>query len=562
LPTTTRVINYTYDGLYRVTNAKYCNGLLTQAQCASASAIRSYTYAYDLIGNRKVNTVFDGSTTVTTNYTYDPASRLATSQRGSDPVKSYTYDANGNLTNDGVNTYAYDAANRLTTYTPGTDPATSFYYNGLGDRYRQTTNGVNTDYLLDLNAGLTQILSETTSGVDTTYLLGLDVLAQQKGTTWSYFGYDALGSTRQLTDTVGGARETVSYDPYGTPFEQSGTYTSTLGFTGEYTDATSLVYLRARYYNSATATFASMDPVQGLVGKSITFNPYEYAGENPILYTDPSGRFFFIPILVGFAIGTIASGVIDLAVQMAVEHRSLECIDKTRLGVAMLEGGLLGAIGGGYGAYLQNLVKAGALTAGQAAVRGLAANFIASTVSSMVFHQQSLGEALVSNAVGFGVGLGVGYLGGEVWSAGKAAWKTFSEGETAEEALREIRIVGFRGIGFNAENYSNLDLVNEPDLIKAGHVGIWFEGDQAIYGFHPSEEAMAAVEDPLTHLREGGALRGQVYNDAEIFQRAQELAAMGERTTVGHESIFVSESEFSAIKQTVLGRVCKLNESP
>jgi len=45
---------------------------------------------------------------------------------------NYTWDNNGNLLNDGVNTYAYDSANRLTSMS-NQSTASSYQYNGLGD---------------------------------------------------------------------------------------------------------------------------------------------------------------------------------------------------------------------------------------------------------------------------------------------------------------------------------------------------------------------------------------------------------------------------------------------
>jgi hypothetical protein len=174
------------------------------------------------MGNRLANTAFDGTSTVTTSFTYNLGNQLVTSQRGTDPVRNYVYDANGNLTSDGVNTYAYDAANRLINYNSG---AATFAYNGLGDRYRQTVGGVQTDYLLDLN-GFTQVLGEFKPGSNTYYLLGLDVIGQQKNSAWSYFGYDGLGSTRQLYDNTGVVGYSASYEPYGVPFEQAGTPTN------------------------------------------------------------------------------------------------------------------------------------------------------------------------------------------------------------------------------------------------------------------------------------------------------------------------------------------------
>jgi len=54
---------------------------------------------------------------------------------------------------------ARDSANRLNTVTQGAN-VYAFAYNGLGDRLRQTANGVTTTYTLDLNAGLMQVLAD------------------------------------------------------------------------------------------------------------------------------------------------------------------------------------------------------------------------------------------------------------------------------------------------------------------------------------------------------------------------------------------------------------------
>jgi YD repeat-containing protein len=68
---------------------------------------------------------------------------------------------NGNLLSDGVNAYAYDSANRLISVTGNS--TSEYAYNGLGDRLQQTVDGVPTNYTLDLNARLTQVLSDGTN---------------------------------------------------------------------------------------------------------------------------------------------------------------------------------------------------------------------------------------------------------------------------------------------------------------------------------------------------------------------------------------------------------------
>ena len=61
-----------------------------------------------------------------------------------------------------------------------------------------------------------------------------------------------------------------------------------------------MVYLRARYYDPAMGRFLSKDPVRGLITLPGTLNPYTYAANNPIRYTDPSGEYIETLIDIGF----------------------------------------------------------------------------------------------------------------------------------------------------------------------------------------------------------------------------------------------------------------------
>jgi RHS repeat-associated protein len=283
-----RTITYTYDGLNRLKSADYTESNVLK---------RAYSYTYDLAGNRTGVTEYYNQTELNTVYTYNSANQLLTSKAGSKPQRTYTYDPNGNLTQimagtQVLATYGYDQANRLTSYTdPAAGITSTYLYNGLGDRYRQTVGNVQTDYLLDPTSGMTQVLSETTGGVETAYLLGLDVIAQEQGSTWSYFGYDALGSVRQITDATGAVGYSTNYAPYGTVIEQFGTLKSSLGFTGEQTDPTGLLYLRARYANPALGMFLTRDPFEGEMDRVMSRNGYIYVSGNPINRLDVSGQY-------------------------------------------------------------------------------------------------------------------------------------------------------------------------------------------------------------------------------------------------------------------------------
>ncbi|MDH5607033.1 MAG: hypothetical protein OEY93_09105, partial [Anaerolineae bacterium] len=246
----------------------------------------NYAYTYDATGNRLSETVW-GLTTTT--YTYDEGNRL-THVDAVDPLtdpKTHVYDANGNLVSDPNATYAYDAANRLATLTQTGGSVYTYTYNGLGDRLSQTVDsGTPTKYTLDIARGLTQVLSDGT----TTYLYGAGRIGQFD-TAWTYPLGDALGSVRQLSDAAGTVILAQNYAPYGSVISSFGTGASSYGFAGEWTDATGLQHLRARYMDPGTARFISRDTWGGDYNNPMSLNRWMYVMGNPVNYMDPSGKF-------------------------------------------------------------------------------------------------------------------------------------------------------------------------------------------------------------------------------------------------------------------------------
>lgn len=53
---------------------------------------------------------------------------------------------------------------------------------------------------------------------------------------------------------------------------------------------TGLYYFRARNYDAQTGRFISRDPVDIIEGEPESFNPYQFAYNNPLIYSDPSGE--------------------------------------------------------------------------------------------------------------------------------------------------------------------------------------------------------------------------------------------------------------------------------
>jgi YD repeat-containing protein len=56
-------------------------------------------------------------------------------------LRSFTLDADGSTTADGVNSYAYDTRGRMVQSTNAASTVTSYQVNALGQRIRKTNTG-------------------------------------------------------------------------------------------------------------------------------------------------------------------------------------------------------------------------------------------------------------------------------------------------------------------------------------------------------------------------------------------------------------------------------------
>src|SRR5207302_922862 len=87
----------------------------------------------------------------------------------------------------------------------------------------------------------------------TDYVTGLGglPLEQVSGSTLSYYHQDQLGSTRVITNALGVAEASYTYDAYGNLTTPTPVFTSPFEYAGQYLDGESGLYdLRARYYDA------------------------------------------------------------------------------------------------------------------------------------------------------------------------------------------------------------------------------------------------------------------------------------------------------------------------
>jgi len=328
--------SYNYDDLYRLTEVTYPDA-------------ETVTYAYDPMGNNRTAMTSTVSGVVT--YTYDVGDRL----QAAGPI-TFTWDANGNMTGKGSAAYAFDALDRLTGVVSGTTTV-RFAYNGDGVRVRKAVNGVGTDYVQDIAAPLPVVVAETSGGQTNRYVYGNDLLAQvDPGGSPSFFHADGLGSTRALSNAAGQRTDAYSYDVFGALRSHTGGAAQPFAFAGEQMDGElGLAFLRARYYDPEFGRFISQDRFPGTAFQTQSLNGYAYAGNNPILETDPAGLFNLKQFGVGAfdlltGAGTIATSLTLGAIATGLCATGVGCVAGAPIGAYAANQALVAGQKIGYGA--------------------------------------------------------------------------------------------------------------------------------------------------------------------------------------------------------------------
>ncbi|WP_405523689.1 DNRLRE domain-containing protein [Streptomyces canus] len=349
-PLTQATMTYGYDTASRLTSVAY----------GATGATRSL--AYDVLDRPTSDEVKSpsGTTTASTAYTYDKASRLTqktttgtagsgTQSYGYDragrltswtgvngTVTDYTWDAAGNRTSAGGVTAVYDERNRLlsagdTTYTysargtrtGSTDASGS--HTAAFDALGRMASADGTAYAYDalgrpVTRGSQTLAYADQSNNPVATAAGL-VFRDPAGEAVSSAAADGTEASVLLSDTLHGdvtaaidaatgtVGDSTGYSPFGEVTAQSGT-AGPLGYQGEYTDPdTGQVNMHARWYDPASGGFSSRDSWTLNPVPSINANRYGYGGGDPLGNTDPSGHCFGLCVAIGIGVVLLATAV-------------------------------------------------------------------------------------------------------------------------------------------------------------------------------------------------------------------------------------------------------------
>ena len=95
---------------------------------------------------------------------------------------------------------------------------------------------------------------------------------------------------RLLADNSGRITDRYTYDAFGNLISSYGNTKNDFLFAGEQFDpVTGLYYLRARYMDTNSGRFISMDNYEGSIDDPVSLHKYLYTNSDPINNVDPSG---------------------------------------------------------------------------------------------------------------------------------------------------------------------------------------------------------------------------------------------------------------------------------
>ena len=209
------------------------------------------------------------------------------------PTKSFSSDANGNMTNVNAGTYpqySYDAENRLIQIAyDGNSNSTNMAYDAAGHRSQmtETYNGavLSTNNFVWCGNEICEARLADSSLWRQYFTRGQINFTGSSGTNY-FYNLDHLGSVKEVVDGGGTIISQTTYDPYGIRTNLQGNIFSDFGYAGMYQHQRSGLNLTMyRAYSPTLGRWLSRDPL----GEALGVNLYYYVRNNPINSIDSLG---------------------------------------------------------------------------------------------------------------------------------------------------------------------------------------------------------------------------------------------------------------------------------
>ena len=295
---------FAYDACNRVTSQKDLNNIIKES------------LQYDALGNwLSYSNQAQGAVGRTVN---------AGNQYTQIGANALRYDLNGSLTNWSNRDFTYDYLARLTEVRSNGLTVARYSYDAMNRRVSKdlTAGGTRFVYYYDNE----NIVEETANGSGWRkyiYAATIDTpVVMLAGSETYYYLRDWRANIAAITDTTGRPVELYKYTIFGQTsiFDGNGNplTQSLLGniwiFAGRQWDAESgLMHNRNRAYSAELGRFLQRDPA----GYSDGMNLYAYAGNNPLLFSDPYG-------LYRWSHGALEAGVGDWIFNQYAQIREIE----------------------------------------------------------------------------------------------------------------------------------------------------------------------------------------------------------------------------------------------
>ncbi|HJI18634.1 MAG: RHS repeat domain-containing protein [Alistipes sp.] len=315
------------------------------------------------------------------NYVYQGNALVLMVDRGKG--NQFNYDLNGNVVYDGRKycNYRYNSLNLL---EQATDPT-----NNVLAEYSYLADGTKLAVRDKAGNGYTylgSLIYQSNGGrlsLENTLFNGGSILKTSSGYEVVYHVTDYLGSIRAVVDSSGKVLEYNNYYPFGERWQQTGPLFAgnRYRFNGKELQVTGqlgLLDYGARMYDPALARWQGCDPAMQMA------NPFVFSGNNPVVYVDKDGKFFWyiMAALAGAYFGGSAAN--------------------NNWNPVKWDWGSGKTWGGFFGGAIQGTIGAAMMGYGLSALSGSGTTMLGQTLRTMVFYTNSAkifatGASLINN---------------------------------------------------------------------------------------------------------------------------------------------------------------------